>query len=298
MHQTIGRRGVLAAAAAALAGPARAAVDPLDLESPQGNGYAYVKLHSDVAGGVDGFNGITGVIYGVVGDDGPVTPLVGCDGFSIGRAEPQADGAFRYLLSSTLIFTDPVTRRPISQWRNPWTGEVVPVVHTHIPSVCWVIGAPPTATSVGGTGRPTAWTISGDQAVYTAHNSGMSTNPLDPERWPRESAGRRIRTAEFAKVFASLRDLQDRRRTTAPYIGVWNSLGPWEPWMLMGQSPGHQMQVSTISRLASADSIAPATRETALGLWPGCLAAPRVWAPGGLGALQLYARDRTPAPRR
>ncbi len=148
-----------------------------------------MKLHSDVAGSVDGFNGISGVIYAVVGDDGPVTPLFGCDGFSVGRAEPQADGTFRYALSSTMVFTDPVTRRPLSHWRNPATGEVVPVAHTHIPSVCWIIGAPPSAGAVGGTGRPTAWQVDGNQAVYTAHGGSLSTNPLDPDLWPRESAG-------------------------------------------------------------------------------------------------------------
>ncbi len=98
-------------------------------------------------------------------------------------------------------------------------------------------------------------------------------------------------------MFCSLRDLQDRRRTTASYRGVWTSLGPWEPWMLMGQAPGHLMQVSTIRRLATAEAIAPATRDLALSLWPGCLSAPRAWAPGGLGALQIYARDHRPAPR-
>jgi hypothetical protein len=294
------RRAILGSAflgAAGFASSARAApvAAPLDLNSARGNGYAYVTLHSDAAGGV-GFNGLSGVIYSVVGDDGPITPLFGCESFSIGRTVPQADGTFRYLLRSTTLVTDLVTRAPLSQWRNPATGEVVPIAHTHFPSVCWVIGAEPTASSVGGSGRPTSWAITDDQAVYTAHNSGVATNPLGPDRWPRESAGRRIRTAEFVKVFASLRDLRDRRRTRAPYTGVWTSINPWEPWMLMGQAPGHLFQSSTIRRLPGPEAIDPRVRAYALERWPDCLSAPTVWNPANVSALQAYARDHKPAP--
>lgn len=266
------------------------AAEPLDLQSSQGKAYAYVKLHVDVAGEAEGVNSVSGMIYAVVGDTGAVTPMVGCEGFSVARVEPQADGSFRYRLQSVMVYVDPATRLPLDRWTNPLSGETVTVHHGNTPSVCRIVGGPLSRE------RPAVWTLSGDEASYSSHGSRIWDNPLDPAVWPRESAGKRIRTAEFAKVFASRKELEDRRLIRAGYTGVWNSMTPWEPWMLMGQAPGHLYQTSTTRRLASVDALNPAVRAYALAKWPGCLSAPKVWDTTNLQGLALYARTHRPAP--
>ena len=64
-------------------------------------------------------------------------------------------------------------------------------------------------------------------------------NRLDPETWPRESAGKMIQTSELFRYFIRRADLEDPAKTHVPANGSWVRVQPWLPWMLMGQTPGH-----------------------------------------------------------
>ena len=64
-------------------------------------------------------------------------------------------------------------------------------------------------------------------------------NALQPDEWPRESAGTFVQVSEFFAHHVSAADMQNPKVTSCPMHGVWNRVTPWLPWMLMGQTPGH-----------------------------------------------------------
>ena len=71
-------------------------------------------------------------------------------------------------------------------------------------------------------------------------------NPLQPDKWPRESSGPKAQVTEMMRYFVKQADLENPKLTAVPYHGTWHRITPWLPWMLMGQTPGHCMYASTM----------------------------------------------------
>ena len=77
---------------------------------------------------------------------------------------------------------------------------------------------------------PLVWDSVDDTLMSTFEVHTAFPNELDPETWPRESAGRVLRIAEIFQRVASLEEVENQDLTSAHYAGCWTRVGPWLPY--------------------------------------------------------------------
>jgi hypothetical protein len=290
--------GAAAGRAATLRGPAQ------DLTTAEGNVTAFAKLAADLDFRRTKHGWYRGVLMGVA-PGGPTRELVGVIGMSSARLIRPADGpGYLVLQKECGFFTDLETGRVLDRWRNPYTNEEVQPFHIANPAVNrpiepvvrdsrfydTVVGSEPQE-------RPFVldWRLAGDRAFVETRSHVWATNPLDPAKWVRESAGPYVQVMDAQSYTVALDELQDPTRTHASWWGHWTHWRPWQPWMLMGASPGGCLYSATTGSASRLDDlpedIVAITRERQ----PEFLVAPtevRRSEP----SLIRYMRERKPSP--
>jgi hypothetical protein len=120
---------------------------------------------------------------------------------------------------------------------------------------------------------------------------------LQPDKWPRESAGPMNRVSEFFTNTVRLADLQNPNKTSVHHSGTWVRVTPWLPWLLMGQAPGHILYHSTSKSFDSHAGFKPKVLAHMSKHHPEMLEAPPQdsWSKPNLSSLEVYARDQQPA---
>jgi hypothetical protein len=121
-------------------------------------------------------------------------------------------------------------------------------------------------------------------------------NPLQPDKWPRESGSPKAQVTEMMRYFVKRKDLENPNLTAVPYVGTWHRITPWLPWMLMGQTPGHCMYASTMTGFNTIEKLPKHVVEFARKHKPDILKAPTEDYGPSHSSLEHYAREQKPAP--
>jgi hypothetical protein len=121
-------------------------------------------------------------------------------------------------------------------------------------------------------------------------------NPLQPDKWPRESSGENAQVSEMMRYFVSRKDLENPKLTSVPYVGTWHRVTPWLPWMLMGQTPGHCLYTATMTGFDSAEKLPKVLLDYAKKHCPDVLKAPTEDYGPSHSSLEHYAKQQKPAP--
>jgi hypothetical protein len=313
-HHVSRRTAVTLAAAAALPhGAARAAeTGPslrgpyLDLTTGDGNMLAMARIHGDIDTTKIKHSWYTGRLMGVVAGEA-VRDLVGIRGMGTSRLMKLPDRpGYAALRREVGFYVDLETGKIIDTWRNPYTNETVEVFHiandpvnaTYEPVAKGAaLYDDPVAKAAGPKPYLLDWQLAGDRLFVEQKTHLWAKNPLDPKVWARESAGPMIQVSDMMTFNVSLADMQNPKLTTLKSQGTWVHVRPWQPWMLMGQAPGHCLYNCFTGSAATLDEvpadIVAATRER----FPAFLTAPTELKPS-VPSLQRYMRDRKPAPPR
>jgi hypothetical protein len=119
---------------------------------------------------------------------------------------------------------------------------------------------------------------------------------LQPDKWPRESAGGMTQVSEYQSFHVNVDDMQNPDLTTLDHHGSWTRVNPWLPWMLMGQAPGFVLYTCYSGTLDSLDDLPRDLVDAAQKLDPKYLEAPNeVYGPS-LSSMENYANTQTPKP--
>lgn len=301
--------GAVAAGVAASAVPAisRAAKEkmPMRLDDPEWNRDAFARLQGNMDFGKVKYGWYGGTVMGMR-DDEPLRPLMGFEGFSAVRLIDNGDGSYQKLLRETVYYTDPETGDVLETWMNPYTNEevkVVPVTNDPFNIVIekWYPGGP----TYGGLRekdkerRPMIlpFKIISDETVALATDIHLYyPSALQPDEWPRESAGKFVRVSEMFRYVIPRDQLEDPSVTSIEYTGAWSRVNPWMPWMLMGQAPGNTLYMGTMGGYNHLDMLSPKVRAYAEKHHPKYFDAPTEWEEPSLSSLEDYARTQKPAP--
>jgi hypothetical protein len=121
---------------------------------------------------------------------------------------------------------------------------------------------------------------------------------LQPDKWPRESAGPIAQVSEFFAHHVRAEDMQNSKLTTVDYTGTWNRITPWLPWMLMGQAPGTCQYACFMGTTKSLDEVLDKpVLDYIEKNYKFYMEAPKVWSDDrNLSSLEHYAKDQKPAP--
>ncbi len=278
----------------------------IDFASPVWNRDAWARIASDVDSSNQAIGRYRGQVMAVV-DGEKIRVLCGFEGFAVSRLIPTEDGNYRRLNRETIIYTDPRTGEVIDKWTNPWTGEVVNVVHVdndpfnyNIATEMYIapedIGGEKPATPVK-IPLILPWSKIGEDTLALETDMHLFyPNALQPAQWPRESSGPMVQVSEMFRYFVPVADLVDPSKTAVSWHGTWNRVTPWLPWMLLGDKPGHVLYVGVMHSAESVDEVSPPVLAYIKKHFPKFLNAPEEDTGPSLSSIEDYARKQKPAP--
>jgi len=300
----------LAAAATGLAATSTASAatavkfnNTMDFTSPEWNRDAYARLQGDLDFSKTRYGWLGGPVMGVVPGE-KVRVLFTMEGFSTCRLIP-IEGGYRKLLRELVVYKDPQTGRILDTWVNPYTNEEVKVVPIFNDPFNYNITLTyPEPPSFGGLNKekPPArpfilpWQIKGSMLLLSTDIHLYYPNALQPDKWPRESAGKLVQVTELYRYFIRLEDMKNPALTQVPCWGVWGRITPWLPWMLMGTAPGHTVYSVDFTGADSPAHVSPEFMAFIRERYPQVLTPPDSDYGPSLSSLENYAKFQTPAP--
>ncbi|MCS6948732.1 MAG: DUF1838 domain-containing protein [Steroidobacteraceae bacterium] len=284
-------------------------VTTIDFTSPRWNRDAWARIQADMDSSKQRICYCTGNII-AVRPGHALKPILGFHTFLATRLLPLPDGNIRRV-NKEVIFYAELTRlgqagEIIARWHNPFTNEEVRVVQVINDPFNYTISETlilvPEDFAGDRSNLPKLplifpWReLDGETLVLETDMHLNYPNPLQPDKWPRESSGPRAQVTEMMRYFVKRKDLENPELTAVPYVGTWHRICPWLPWMLMGQAPGHLIYASTMSAAGDIEILPRHVREYAERHCPQMLTAPTEDYGPSHSSLELYARQQTPAP--
>ena len=281
-------------------------VTQVDFKDSKWSRDTFIRLDADVDPAREKCGYIKGRAYGVR-DNEKVRHLFDVEGFSFVRTKRLEDGSWRRMLREVVFYRDPETGVILKEWHNPYTSETVRVVPIANDPFNFTIGEyMPEPPSYGGLNkdRPPRKPFLLD-AEFGANGTIIVRSDIDilypsalqPDKWPRESAGVMNRVSEHFIYTFKREDAENPHLTHIPHIGAWSRITPWLPWMLMGAAPGHINYFTHFETLPGGEKDLPADLVAAArALDEKWLHAPTEDYGPSLSSLENYAREQKPAP--
>ncbi len=140
--------------------------------------------------------------------------------------DPEKGEGYKLVSREILLYKDPKTGEVLSKWENPWTGEVVDVLH--------VANDPVNFTPYKG--RPFTGDILGDRWWTTSEVPLWYPNPLASEY--QKEIGGTYHATEMFNFFGDTESLFSKETTTADVQVGWARMSDWLPWMMMNGREG------------------------------------------------------------
>ena len=279
----------------------------LDLRTGVGNKLGYARIQGDIDWGKQKYFWFTGYVMAVEPNK-KIQDLVGACGFGAIRLKQRPDGSIERLCREIILYTDLRSGEVLEEWHNTIIDERVKAVHVANDPFNYVIEdyfpKPPKFGGLNTEAEPPRvpfmlpWSQHGDMLTMEIHIHLVYPSALQPDKWPRESAGPMAQVSEFFAHHVKAADLQNPKITSLDYQGVWNRTTPWLPWMLMGQRPGHVQYACFMGTCAHpADVLSRSAVDYAEKHYAKYFEAPTEWSPNhSLSSLENYAREQQPSP--
>jgi len=212
-----------------------------------------------------------GTKYGVV--DGEVTPLWGMQVFFVQQVRAHRARDFDVASLEIVFLTDLATGALLDTWRNPYTGETLPVPNRVFgPEV-------QTLSSVGGEVQSEMPGVS----IQRRHSFGPATVAGNDVWLPVDTASVVTRARGDAPPFrvndletyhGSLADLERERIRSAPATAVLHIISSWQGWLKMGNRPGSQVTRLNARKAFAMKDVPASIRALLAAHYPGIVADP------------------------
>lgn len=154
------------------------------------------------------------------------------EGFNVARTVPAEGGGWLLLSREMAVYRDPRTHEILSSWMNPWTNQrvtVIPVLNDPVNQRLQVGPDNAPLMNVDVLGEHAQWNLD----IFMRYPS-----PLPRSEYPRYSGSDFYQGAELFAFTTDTADLADPAKDSVDASLSWTRLGPWLPWMEMGDHPG------------------------------------------------------------
>ncbi|MCA1832307.1 MAG: DUF1838 family protein [Actinomycetota bacterium] len=214
----------------------------MNLDDPAQNLCAFLKARASL-GGEDTVTWFTGTTHAWM-PAGKFAPLFGFEGYNIARAV-VADGGYDLLTREAVFYIDLRSGEPLDQWANPFSNENVTVAH---------IWNDPVNQQLRLDGPRGPWRVPvtgiGDDLFFNVDVFLAYPSPLPRAQFPEHSQDDLYQAAELFQFFCKRHDIEDESLMSAPALVSWTRLGPWLPWMRMGDRTGQLVYHGRGAKLA------------------------------------------------
>jgi hypothetical protein len=209
----------------------------LDLATPEGAIEAFRKVQCSTEDQHPTLYYWVGETYSRV-DGEPDKLLFRFEGMNIRQCvtvnDPVRGKGFRQVSREVLYYKDPVTGEVLDEWKNPWTGNSVKVIHIANDPVNF--RAPIFPTGLDGKPYKGDIKVLGDRWWGTTTVPLFYRNPLAGDY--QDYVGGMYHATEMFNFFGSVNDLTDPKKTSAEVSVAWSRISEWLPWMKMRGRPG------------------------------------------------------------
>jgi hypothetical protein len=253
----------------------------LPIKDPAFNVRTLGRLQGDLSGKTL-FSYSQGLVFGLIPGDGPALSDYGrliyrTDGVAVKMSRVRADGAIEDRSRNWMFYRDAETGAYIDEFKNPYTGETVPV--------------PTFRGGIGGN----VMTVNGPQvsANFTMEST-VFNKPLLLDymfagetaairrhaftRWKESSTGFHKTEMTLDAWSCKLIDLANDKLTMIPSVYSWTSQTEWQSWLKMRGKPGAMLWRNESFKFDSVDALPRAFVERSEKMMPGKLTEPLTWA--------------------
>jgi hypothetical protein len=143
--------------------------------------------------------------------------------------DPARGQGFRMVSREILFYKDPTTGEIIDEWKNPWSGETVKVLHIANDPVN--MRAPVFPVRADGKPYESEIKVMGDHWWGTTTVPLFYRNPLAGDY--QDYVGGTYHAAEMFNFFGRMSDLTDPKKHSADVNVAWARISDWLPWMKM-----------------------------------------------------------------
>ena len=173
----------------------------------------------------------------------------------VGDVHPERGQGYKMVSRELLIYRDLETGEALSTWENPWTGEVVEVLHVANDPVNFA------QYEKDRNGQPFRW-----RGLITEGKWRQNTtvplfypNPLGGDF--QAEVGGIYHAVEMFNFMGDAADLLDAAKETAEGHVGWARMSDWLPWMKMGGREGLIYMHTAGLRLSSWDALPDSMKE-------------------------------------
>lgn len=216
-------------------GPAGPKDPELDLDDPETNFNAMLKIRSDTSG-KDFIFAFPGVAWAMVPGDGN-TRVFQTFGIGAGRIEEVPEG-WRIYNREVLYFMDPDTGAILEDWSNPFLGgRKVEVFHIANDPVNGVFSREGSSVL----SPPYPYIAYGDDIVFRWDFFIHRPAAMSRKDYPVYSSGDMDMHAELWGIRGRRSDVLNPDITSGACTMSWGRVAHWLPFMEMGNSPGEMV---------------------------------------------------------
>jgi len=275
---------------------ARAMGRPWDFSRPADNVEAFVRVRGDTSGAL-AYTYTSGRVYGQRPGETAV-PLMGYESGLVDRYERVAEGTFRQTRRELMHFTDLASGALLARLRIPYTGRDARPMHALVGPLQFALTprgiAFNTHDPAAAPGQPFLldWRVQGDELTLTQETIRRYANSIRPQEFPFASNGDERLYCDFLTYRARRDELEDRARASVFAHVFYSAQTNFQPWMMMGQDPGHLLFHASGFKTTRLDALPRTYREITESLHPGLLADPFGFpAPAGRYEMELRERE-------
>lgn len=166
-----------------------------------------------------------------------------------------------------MLYLDPTTGAVLQDWRNPWTGDTVPVIQmVNDPASMREPAFPRDAQGQASASRM-RWTDMGQVYVASRTASFFRDSPLGGAY--QDHVGGKYRVMEISTFTVTKADVDAwRPGRTLPYTASWIRISDWLPWMQMAGRDGQIVLTSQGRSTLAFDQLPETLRGEILARYP------------------------------
>ncbi|NET02564.1 MAG: DUF1838 domain-containing protein [Sphaerospermopsis sp. SIO1G2] len=168
-------------------------------------------------------------------------------GMSVSRCIPTTESSWDFTSRELTYYLNPESNEVLHKWENPWTGEILPVMH--------VANSPVKGKFKG----KLPVQIEGEETSFVFDLFPYYPHPLkaDPQFTP-YCPSEIYQAAELFKITVKSADLLNSELKSVTQLRLsWDRVGQWLPWMKMGEKSGQLIYSATGSKVNNFTELPP-----------------------------------------
>ncbi|MEC9374774.1 MAG: DUF1838 family protein [Pseudomonadota bacterium] len=201
---------------------------------------------------------MSGIRYGVIGARSK--PLFGMQVGMFHRFYQQPDGSFKIAFFELTYYQDLSTGKLLREYKNPYTGKTNSVRHVRLGPEIRELNT--SGLMVEKNDFIPEYRSSMGPPVINGDRLWIPTSVEAKIKFPKPSAPE-IFLNIYTTVQGSLSEAQNPNNISADCTFEFHNILKWEPWMQMGDHPGHMMSTASGRKLEAINDLPDIYREMA-----------------------------------